>query len=150
MATPKYLSAKFCLFIDGLDEYQGDEEGMIEILTFFSSSDHVKVCASSRPESVYEEVFSNRNGILDVAEYTKADVRTYIMKTLGHYEAFEETKANRGVQQNQYWPGISYLDSLVLQFPGVWLWLVLIVQDISTVNKIMEQIRSPSFLRAYT
>jgi hypothetical protein len=43
--------AKFCLFIDGLDEYQGDYDDLLDLLFQLQQPDHVKSCVSSRPET---------------------------------------------------------------------------------------------------
>ncbi|KAK8004946.1 hypothetical protein PG990_010983 [Apiospora arundinis] len=39
----------FCFFIDGLDEYSGDQSDAISLITTLSSSPNVKVVVSSRP-----------------------------------------------------------------------------------------------------
>ncbi|KAK5631357.1 hypothetical protein RRF57_007071 [Xylaria bambusicola] len=39
----------FCFFIDGLDEYQGQEETLIRIVKSLAAAPNVKICASSRP-----------------------------------------------------------------------------------------------------
>ena len=44
---------KLCLFIDGLDEYEGDHEELGRILKAMASSPHVKFCLSSRPWVVF-------------------------------------------------------------------------------------------------
>ncbi|KAJ8126063.1 hypothetical protein O1611_g7575 [Lasiodiplodia mahajangana] len=50
------LDTKFCFFIDGLDEYDGDEKDIIRLLQELLSSKHIKICASSRPGRQYESV----------------------------------------------------------------------------------------------
>jgi hypothetical protein len=40
---------KLCLFIDGLDEYEGDPTDIADIFTDLAESDNIKVCLSSRP-----------------------------------------------------------------------------------------------------
>ncbi|KAI7365988.1 hypothetical protein KC354_g4486 [Hortaea werneckii] len=43
------LSVRFCLFIDGMDEYQGDQGKLVQDFMGFSKHSSVKICASSRP-----------------------------------------------------------------------------------------------------
>lgn len=43
------LSLKICLFIDGLDKYEGDHSDVVEILQGLAKSEDVKICLSSRP-----------------------------------------------------------------------------------------------------
>lgn len=40
---------RFCFFIDGLDEYDGDHEDVIQLLHDLARGKNVKICASSRP-----------------------------------------------------------------------------------------------------
>jgi hypothetical protein len=54
---PQY---RFCFFIDGLDEYQGDTYEhwkLAEMLSDWTSGDGIKICASSRPHTEYLETF---------------------------------------------------------------------------------------------
>ena len=56
-------SAKLCFFIDGLDEFEGDEAARVKIITLLmeiSDSLHVKVCLSSRPWLIFADAFKSR------------------------------------------------------------------------------------------
>jgi len=55
--TLRSVSGGICIFIDGLDEYEGNLRHLIEFLTGLSASDRVarksiKICISSRPEPI--------------------------------------------------------------------------------------------------
>jgi hypothetical protein len=56
---------RICLFIDGLDEYVGDDINSLEHqrladnLNNWASQDNIKILASSRPDRVFEETFSD-------------------------------------------------------------------------------------------
>ncbi|KFY76548.1 hypothetical protein V499_03839 [Pseudogymnoascus sp. VKM F-103] len=51
---------KVCLFIDGLDECTGNDRETIKILrSIIQKSADVKVCVSSRPETVFMDQFNN-------------------------------------------------------------------------------------------
>jgi len=54
LATPRRL----CLFIDGLDEYEGDHTAIARLLTKIGEHEHVKICISSRPLLQFEKVFT--------------------------------------------------------------------------------------------
>jgi len=43
-----------CLFIDGLDEYDGDYESLLDIILAIKSYSNVKICLSSRPEDTIQ------------------------------------------------------------------------------------------------
>lgn len=52
---------RICLFIDGLDEYEGDSDGTyVDIVALFSeiaTSPNIKICLSSRPWLAFEDSF---------------------------------------------------------------------------------------------
>ncbi len=43
------VNARFCFFIDGLDEFEGDHVDFCRDLTDLARSPHIKLCISSRP-----------------------------------------------------------------------------------------------------
>ena len=47
ISDQKDLSAKFCFFIDGLDEFDGDHLEFCSVLRGLSNTSHVKLCVSS-------------------------------------------------------------------------------------------------------
>jgi hypothetical protein len=47
IAHQTYLPARFCFFVDGLDEYDGDETEIIGILQKLVGSQSIKLCVSS-------------------------------------------------------------------------------------------------------
>ena len=53
------LPAKFCFFVDGLDEYDGDDEDTIALLQELTSSPSVKICISSRPWNAFPDAFDH-------------------------------------------------------------------------------------------
>ncbi|KAK7917514.1 Vegetative incompatibility protein HET-E-1 [Apiospora marii] len=46
---------KLCLFIDGLDEFDGDHETLVEMFAHVVSHPNVKACLASRPWLVFED-----------------------------------------------------------------------------------------------
>ena len=53
----KPSTLRVCVFIDGLDEYEGDENKLMNIIRLMSQSPGTKVCASSRPEEIFRQGF---------------------------------------------------------------------------------------------
>jgi len=49
---------RFCFFIDGLDEYDGDHWKLSKSLKEWGVSQNVKICVSSRPYNEFEQSFS--------------------------------------------------------------------------------------------
>lgn len=55
---PETVAAhKFCFFINGLDEYYGQEEDAILFVEQLAACPFIKVCASSRPWNRFREAF---------------------------------------------------------------------------------------------
>lgn len=51
-------SMRVCMFIDGLDEFVGDDDRLIHTIHVLSHASGTRVCASSRPEQIFRQGFS--------------------------------------------------------------------------------------------
>ncbi len=51
-------SVDMYLFIDGLDEFLGDEDDLISLVHLISQTPRVKVCVSSRPDQIFRHGFA--------------------------------------------------------------------------------------------
>jgi hypothetical protein len=73
------ISTKLCLFIDGLDEYDGEHTDIIRILQNSANSPSIKLCVPSRPWNPFIEAFSGRwiKKML-LQDFTKADIKLYV------------------------------------------------------------------------
>jgi len=49
LVNEQSVALRFCFFIDGLDEFDGDHQELVELLYTISTSPNVKICAASRP-----------------------------------------------------------------------------------------------------
>lgn len=71
---------RICLFVDGLDEYEGDRDGSyIGILNLFkrmATSPSIKICLSSRPWLLFEDAFSS-GPCLRLQDLTFEDIAKY-------------------------------------------------------------------------
>ncbi|MCJ1381964.1 hypothetical protein MMC17_005076 [Xylographa soralifera] len=117
-------STKFCFFVDGLDEYDGDHEEIIHILKDFANSPHIKVCASSRPWNVFVDAFGQKfERKLLLEDLTREDIRCYVRDLLDEHEKF----VHLNVVDNRY----SDLDKeIVDKAQGVFLWVFLVVRSL--------------------
>lgn len=126
------LSLKFCFFIDGLDEYtdgvkkyRGDHGELIRPLKTLVSSRSIKICVSSRPWNVFKAAFGNTEWKLQLEDFTKEDIRRYVMEELTrephpHFERL--LKADNRCAQIA---GI-----IVTRAEGVFLWVFLVVMSV--------------------
>lgn len=71
------IPIKMCFLIDGLDEFDGDHEEMGMLFQQISISKNVKVCLSSRPWVVFEQLF-NTSPMLRLHLLTYDDIERYV------------------------------------------------------------------------
>jgi hypothetical protein len=150
IAAQNDLEVRFCFFIDGLDEYNGAEEDIVEVLKFLSASEAIKVCASTRPRSVYQKFFSNSSRTFDIAKFTKDDMRRHVRLRLSENANFRRLETTEFACED-------LMERIAELAHGVWLWVFLITRDLEqAVNrdegvamlwKIVDQF--PPDLKAY-
>lgn len=150
IAAQTELEVRFCFFIDGLDEYNGPEEEIVEMLRFLGASNNIKICASTRPRSVFDRFFQAGTRTFDIANFTKSDMKRHVQQALDENENFQ-----RLLKEN---PSGGELMTLIADLAqGVWLWVYLVTRDLKLavnrdeglpmLRKIIHQF--PSDLEAY-
>lgn len=117
-------SVKFCFFIDGLDEYHGDEEDLISILSFFSETLGVKLCVSSRPRSLFDKAFAVRRSTLVISEFALDDMRTFARSR------FDESRYFRGLRTAEPVDCDDLMNRIAENSQGVWLWVFLVTRNL--------------------
>ncbi|KFY14487.1 hypothetical protein V492_02587 [Pseudogymnoascus sp. VKM F-4246] len=91
--TPSTDEPMFCFFIDGLDEYDGNPQDIIELVGILRHSPYIKVCVASRPWNEFETAFGlNRAWVLCVHDLTRDDIRLYTTETLGKDLIFQQLR----------------------------------------------------------
>ncbi len=136
-------SARFCFFIDGLDEYDGDHMEIIEIMNSFTSSSAIKVCFSSRPWNVFEDAFGENGGLrIKLHDLTNADITRFVTEKLAEGPSFR-----RLMQQSDKHREL--IDEIVIRANGVFLWVFLVVQSLrrgmtnrDTIPELLHRIRT--------
>jgi hypothetical protein len=117
------LPSKFCFFIDGLDEYEGDEEDIIRLLQSLATSPNVKICVSSRPWNAFIDAFRNCSWKLVLEDLTKDDLRKYVHDMLIQDKAFAKVSKHDSRCQ-------TLIPQIADKAQGVWLWVYLVVRDL--------------------
>ncbi|OAR05862.1 hypothetical protein LLEC1_05760 [Akanthomyces lecanii] len=93
------LPVKFCFFIDGLDEFEGDHLALCHELMALAKSDNVKLCLSSRPWSVFEEAFgSGKMGHLRLHDVTKNDIVNFVLYRFSQHPETKTSLAHKDLQ----------------------------------------------------
>lgn len=87
LATNDKISTIFGVFIDGIDEYDGDHADICQALLRLSKSRMIKLCISSRPWNVFQDHFgTDKTAMLAVHDLTLKDIQAYITAPLKeHY-----------------------------------------------------------------
>ncbi|KAL8877749.1 MAG: hypothetical protein Q9198_004291 [Flavoplaca austrocitrina] len=116
-------SITVCAFIDGLDEFIGDEETLLDIVRFFSNTPHCKICVSSRPEQAFRHEFQLCPK-LRVQDLNRQDIERMI-----HQRLLPRLTTHRSNPQDHDFLD-SIINSLVEKSSGVFLWLDLVIKDL--------------------
>ncbi|KAJ4253305.1 hypothetical protein NW762_010460 [Fusarium torreyae] len=115
--------ARLCLFIDGLDEYEGRPSDIVGLVNGIRSIKNVKICVSSRPWNEFEESFGqDRPQKLYMQDLTKKDIRKYVCDILDNdqnYQSLEEKDKE----------GKEFIAEIIEAAQGVFLWVVLVVRS---------------------
>ncbi|ERF73759.1 hypothetical protein EPUS_09357 [Endocarpon pusillum Z07020] len=118
---------KVVIFIDGLDEFDGDHGEITEIFNHYATlhDSNIKICVSSRPLMPFEYSFKGCKH-LRLQDLTARDIRTYITDKLNchrHFEALATTSPNQAY---------SFIGEVAAKSSGVFLWVYLIVKSLLT------------------
>lgn len=113
--------ARFCFFLDGLDEYMDELHELIQSLETLSKFPHVKVCITSRPSAILIQEFKERPR-LTVEKFTKPDIKQYIKLELESLERFQHLRSKDIKRADRI------IDDLLDQSRGIFLWVHLVMK----------------------
>jgi hypothetical protein len=116
-------SLKFCFFLDGLDEYEGDHENLAKFFTSLSSMSHVKLCVSSRPWLIFEESFRGIPG-LRLQDLTFDDIVAYVGDML------QDDRKMLYLANKNPSHASELVNEIVTKANGVFLWVTLVVRSL--------------------
>lgn len=114
---------KFCFFIDGLDEFDGDHLDIAYIIRDIAANSNVKICVSSRPLMIFEHEFE-RCRRLRLQDLTAADIRIYVHDQLNSHRRFVELAHEDPEEAPRL------VRELVQMSSGVFLWVTLAVRSL--------------------
>ena len=127
IAQLKYQSgakARFCFFIDGLDEYDGEPDRIISVLKSLRDWPDVKLCVSSRPYNEFRDAFGRPSDPqLALEDLTREDIKSYVQSTLEENPRFKVLKARDDRSRD-------LVQDIVEKAQGVFLWVVLVVKSL--------------------
>ena len=115
---------RFCFFIDGLDEYEGDHKELIDVIKYLKESKSIKLCVASRPWNVFEAAFGGdpvRKLYLEDLNYS--DIKTYV---IGKFS--EEPHLKDAIGRDSRYNEI--IEEIISKARGVFLWVYLVVNSL--------------------
>ncbi|KAF9770328.1 hypothetical protein IL306_012138 [Fusarium sp. DS 682] len=114
--------AKLALFIDGLDEFNGDCNALISLVQECIASP-VKVCVSSRPWTEFETAFGDYPR-LKMEDLTYGDITKYVVSKFEANSQFKRLKTLHA----QFASTLSH--SVADKASGVFLWVTIVVASL--------------------
>ncbi|VUC37100.1 unnamed protein product [Clonostachys rosea] len=118
------MPAKYCLFIDGIDEFDGDHFEICEFLKTLSSAPNLKICISSRPWNIFEHSFGgSENKKFYMHELTRRDIWCYTQDRLSEYWKGGDKNLSHSQQED-------VLGHIVDKAQGVFLWVFLVTRSL--------------------
>lgn len=115
---------KFCFFIDGLDEFDGDHSELVAFVhRLLARGPHIKACVSSRPWAVFEDTFKGCPG-LSLQDLTHADIEHFVSAKLNAHPGFLEIQQ----REPKYAPRL--ISEIAGKASGVFLWVDLVLRSL--------------------
>ncbi|KAI2634144.1 hypothetical protein GGS26DRAFT_552389 [Hypomontagnella submonticulosa] len=120
-ADQTYGEYRFVLFIDGLDEFEGNHAGLIRHLFKWAERPDVKLCVSSREWAIFQDAFQDCPK-LRLHNLTISDIRCFVT------DRFREMRLDTFISDK---PDRSKLkEKIIKESDGVFLWVSLILRHI--------------------
>jgi len=122
LSAQSKIACKFCFFVDGLDEFDGEHIDFCETLTAMTDSPNIKLCVSSRPWNVFEDGFGrDMERKLYIHELTRTDILRYARDRLHqhprwHILGLQTARANL------------LIESIADKAQGVFLWVTIVTR----------------------
>ncbi|RYP03939.1 hypothetical protein DL764_004773 [Monosporascus ibericus] len=123
---------RFCYFVDGLDEYDGDaleHRKLAEKLMAWANSRAVKVVCSARPHTVFLDLFNRASLNISFHQLTRSDIRDFAKSQFETYLGAPELREAKETC-------LDITEDIVSRADGVFLWASLVVR--SLINGALE------------
>ncbi|OIW34275.1 hypothetical protein CONLIGDRAFT_709669 [Coniochaeta ligniaria NRRL 30616] len=128
LATQAVVPLRICLFIDGIDEYDGDHVELVEYLRSVGS-DSLKLVLSSRPTPACSAAF-RFCPFLRLQDLTEDDIRTYVDGQLADDSNWVKIAENTTNESRKLVDRLP--NEIVERCSGVFLWVVLVVRRLQS------------------
>jgi hypothetical protein len=112
-----------CLFIDGLDEYNGESQDHVQLskaLQQWTKNDDVKICATSRPYIEFDNLAPSPDQTFHLHELTRNDIYLFCRQMIRKDDNFNQVR-------DSY---LHLVGQIVNMSQGVFLWARLVVSSL--------------------
>lgn len=117
LASATELPFRVCLFIDGLDEYDGDHVELARVLLALADLPNIKICTSSRAWVDFLDAFGSSPWKLSIHELIATDINMFVTDMFLANQQFCKIQASNG-------EAAQYLMAEIGSRPqGVFLWV---------------------------
>lgn len=117
------FTKSLCLFIDGLDEFNGTHGDLIEFVKNMIETLPVKVCVASRPWVVFEAALEGKPSLM-IEDLTFNDIRRYVTSRFESDAEFVSLQ-NREVELSR-----NLIEDVVRKASGVFLWVSIVASSL--------------------
>lgn len=117
-------TVKVCFFIDGLDEYSGRPQDLVNLIKILGSSSLVKLCLSNRPWNEFECALGKGNPWkLSIHNLAHGDIKAYTEDVLGQDSLYRELLEHDGLCPD-------LVSEIVDAAQGVFLWVSFVTRSL--------------------
>ncbi|OQU94913.1 NACHT domain-containing protein [Cladophialophora immunda] len=116
-------TSRICLFVDGLDEFEGDHAELASTFSRLAKMPNVKLCLSSRPLAAIEYEFAGCSS-LKLQDLTRGCIQLYVREKLTAHRHFQTLKQNEPLRIG------NLIDRIVTMSSRVFLWVHLVVKSL--------------------
>ncbi|KAK5637025.1 hypothetical protein RRF57_012737 [Xylaria bambusicola] len=112
------MLGRFCLFIDGLDEFVGDYMDGVAFIKSLAANEHIKIIVSSRPIPDCVTAFSDLPK-LQLQDLTRDDITLYVEDVIGSHRYMKKLLGRYPSEGREIMKDVAEKSS------GVFLWVIL-------------------------
>ncbi|KAI8958510.1 hypothetical protein F5Y11DRAFT_351455 [Daldinia sp. FL1419] len=112
------------IFIDGLDEYNGEPDALLEMIKCLAKVSNIKLCVSSRPWRRLTEAFGGSPWELCLQDLTSPDIKAYVRDNLELHSKFKQLSIRDENATREL------VEKITERASGVFLWVYLVVKSI--------------------
>lgn len=116
---------RILIFIDGLDEYNGNHKDLLKFLDNIAQASGLKICCASRPWRLFEDAYGNSLTRIRMDQLTAKDMTIYVRDVLGQHEHYQ-------CLLKTHQPEATDLIEIISQkSEGVFFWVALVVKSLA-------------------